>query len=74
MLKYIVKTYNINITNANLEIIIDMILPKSNKNRSFISNIVSDPISSLDVDKLDYISRDTYILGLNTKYRLFQII
>lgn len=73
LLKYIIKEYSINISNKNLEIIIDMINPKNIHNRSFISNIVADPITCLDVDKLDYISRDTYLLGLKSSIDYFRL-
>jgi deoxynucleoside triphosphate triphosphohydrolase SAMHD1 len=77
LLKYIVETYNINLTNQQVENISEMIHPSENNNeRSFIYSIVSNSINSLDVDKIDYIQRDILNLAIENGYnhsRLFKM-
>jgi HD superfamily phosphohydrolase len=66
ILNYISKTYNIDI---DLERIRMMIIPPKKstdniENKKFLFRIVSNPESGIDVDKFDYIARDTYNIGL----------
>lgn len=69
ILKYIVEKYKINITKKQLYIISELIHPKNmDLKPKFIYNIVSNPINGIDVDKFDYIKRDTYNIGLSYSY------
>ena len=69
ILELISKKYNINI---NLEKIYKMIIPKDTKN--FLYNIVCNNISGIDVDKFDYIARDTYFTGLDYSFDCRRIL
>ena len=65
ILDYISTKYNINI---DLDIIRKMIIPKKylskQDKKRFLFRIVCNPESGVDVDKFDYIARDTYNIGL----------
>ena len=69
ILELISNKYNINI---NLEKIYKMIIPKDTKH--FLYNIVCNNISGIDVDKFDYIARDTYFTGLDYSFNCSRIL
>ena len=72
ILRFICNKYNINI---NLKKINDIIIPPKN-NKHFIYSIVCNEISGIDVDKFDYIVRDTYFIGLEYSFdfnRIFKL-
>jgi len=60
----IVKKYNIGLTDNEINIIKKMIDPGPN-DTSFIYQIVANKMNGIDCDKLDYIVRDTYNIGLS---------
>jgi len=60
----IVKKYNIGLTDNEINIIKKMIDPGPN-DTSFIYQIVANKMNGIDCDKLDYIVRDTYNVGLS---------
>ena len=66
ILEYIVCNYQINITPLNLKRIQDLIYPNGNNelNKKFMYQIVANNTNGIDVDKFDYLKRDTYYLGL----------
>ena len=76
LLKYLVKEYNIELDEEDIDIIINMINPPKNGNKSYLYSIVSNSINSLDVDKIDYIQRDIKNLAIENGYnhsRLFKM-
>jgi len=54
--------------------IAELINPTNETPNNFIFQIVSNNINGLDVDKLDYICRDSFYLGLNTSFQFTRII
>lgn len=62
LLKHIVKKYKIKLSKIQVEKICEMIHPTI-KDKNFKQNIICNTYSSLDVDKLDYITRDMHYLG-----------
>ena len=74
ILDYISKTYNIDIDLDRIRLMIippkkstdniDDINNIDNKEKNYLFRIVSNPESGIDVDKFDYIVRDTYNIGL----------
>jgi len=80
ILRQIVQDYNIPLTTFQLDSICYLIDPKLEqdswlKNRSFLIDVISNAHDGLDVDKLDYLQRDPYYIGLTYKIdytRLFQ--
>lgn len=70
MFKKMIEDYNIPILNEELKIIIDMIQPPDDKKNNYLYQIIANKQCSIDVDKIDYIQRDSYHLGfgLNDRY------
>jgi HD superfamily phosphohydrolase len=72
--RHIIKKYKISITDDEIQIICDMIYPEINfydewpkefKVGKFILSIISNELNSLDVDKFDYLKRDSNKTGLS---------
>ena len=83
LLNYIVDKYNIALNSAQLKVIGDLINPKDAdyykwKQRyqvgKWIFQIVSNPVNSIDVDKFDYLIRDTQAVGLKFGFDYTRII
>lgn len=68
LLRYINTKYDVGLLEEQLEIICDMINP-TGKNNSFLYSIISNQLNSLDVDKIDYIQRDIYMVGLEYGFK-----
>lgn len=64
LFEHIIRKYNIGLTSNEIKMVKKMIDP-SEEDTSFIYQIVSNKRNGLDCDKLDYIVRDTYNLGLS---------
>ncbi|ARF12609.1 HD phosphohydrolase [Klosneuvirus KNV1] len=66
LIKHIIKNNEIlnqTINDAQIQFIFNLINP-SKQTKGFIYQIVSNSFNSIDVDKFDYIGRDTSLLGL----------
>ena len=72
LLKYIIDKYNILITDEQYNKIKKMIIPEETDN--FIYQIISNKKSGIDVDKMDYIIRDTYKTGFKFSIDINRII
>ncbi|KAI8889665.1 HD-domain/PDEase-like protein [Backusella circina FSU 941] len=73
MLEYLVDENNIDIDAESIHFIKDLIAgtPRSSsqsEEKKFLFDIVANKKNSVDVDKFDYIERDTYNLGLRSSY------
>ena len=68
--KQMVATHNIPLTENEVKKIIHMIDPPDILTKQFLYQIIANKISSIDVDKIDYIQRDSYHIGfgLSEKY------
>ena len=64
LFKEMVKKYTIALTVREVEKIIDMVDPKGYKQFLWQNQIIANKISQIDVDKIDYIRRDCYHLGM----------
>jgi HD superfamily phosphohydrolase len=65
ILKYLVHKYKIDLIENIVNDICDLINPSGNgKNKLFLYHIISNPKNGIDVDKFDYLKRDTFNLGL----------
>ena len=62
--KHIVKKYNIPLNNEEVQIIIDMVNPPKEKKYDAHYQIIANKINQIDVDKIDYIQRDCFHIGL----------
>lgn len=67
-----VKKYNLNLSESDVEIIKNLIDPKDKQH--YLYHIVSNNLNSLDTDKLDYLQRDTNSLGLSYSINSQRII
>ena len=83
LLEYIVKKYDIELNKDQLKVIGDLINPKESKYSKWkpkymigkwIFQIVSNPLNSIDVDKFDYLTRDTRAVGLKMGFEYSRII
>ena len=83
LLNHIVEKYNINLNKDQLKVIADLINPKDAKYTKWkskyqigewIMQIISNPINSIDVDKFDYLTRDTKAVGLKYNFNYKRII
>ena len=70
MIVRIIKAYDIPITDEEKQMIIDMIQPPDDKKENYLYQIIANKQCSIDVDKIDYIQRDSFHLGfgLNDRY------
>ena len=77
ILKRIIKNNTIlsEIIDDNLIIFMSNIInPDYNLHRDFVYQIVSNSLNSIDVDKFDYITRDSKMLGINTAFSFDKLI
>jgi HD superfamily phosphohydrolase len=68
LLRDIIETYNIGITEIEYIKICNMIDPPEHLQNSFMYQIVCNKVGSIDIDKIDYINRDAQTLGLPFSY------
>lgn len=83
ILKHIVSKYDIPLNKSQLTIICDLIDPKKAEYNKWeqqyqigkwIFQIISNPINSIDVDKFDYLIRDTQAVGLKFSFDFSRIL
>ena len=72
ILKYIIDKYNLGINTNEINFISKLINPKFeindynfNENREYLFEIINNERNGIDVDKFDYIKRDTLYCGLS---------
>ena len=72
---HIVQKYKINITPNDTNTIKELINPqKKNLTPRYLYHIVSNIDNGIDVDKFDYIKRDTYNIGLHYNFDYDRIL
>lgn len=83
LLHYIVEQYKVALDKDQLKVIGDLINPKNSeynkwkpkyKIGQWIFQIISNPLNSIDVDKFDYLTRDTMAVGLKIGFDFSRII
>jgi len=84
ILKHIINKYKIDITEEEYHFICNLIIPPSNYEKGiklynqhlgkWIFQIVANPINGIDVDKFDYLVRDSTICGIKTNFDFDRII
>jgi HD superfamily phosphohydrolase len=62
------------INNSELQFICDLINPNKKTHQGYIYQIVSNTLNSLDVDKFDYLNRDSTTLGINISFQADRLI
>jgi len=63
--KSMIDKYNIALSIEEINIIINMINPEGDKKYNYLYQIVANKVCSVDVDKMDYLQRDSYHLGFS---------
>ena len=63
--KNLVNNHKIQLSFEEINNICEMINPNEKNKNNFLYQIVANKICSVDVDKIDYIQRDSYHLGIN---------
>ena len=71
--EHIVDKYEIDISKEEIDFIKSLINPGENDN-GFLYQIVANKENGLDCDKFDYISRDTYNIGLSYSFDSSRLI
>ena len=61
--KNMVSKYNLDLTTEELEFICNIIEPPEHLKNNWLYQIVNNKINHIDVDKIDYIMRDSYHIG-----------
>ena len=77
LLNHIVEKYGLEISNDERKVIFSMINPNKHNlkdKRSFLYKIVNNKINGIDVDKFDYIKRDSFFLGMSFGFDCSRII
>ena len=62
--KIMVKKYKFQLSNNEVKIIINMVIPPNDRKRCWLYQIIANKECQIDVDKIDYIQRDCYHTGL----------
>ena len=73
LLEHMVEMYNIPITSSEIEQIKRYIHPLP-EDTGFMYQIVANMVNGIDVDKFDYLKRDSYNIGLEYSYDSSRII
>jgi len=85
LLKNIIKNQTITISDENYRMaefididafnfISELINPSESTPKNFVFQIISNSLNGLDVDKLDYLYRDSFYLGSGNPYDLSRVI
>ncbi|KAL8519031.1 hypothetical protein ACS0TY_010103 [Phlomoides rotata] len=80
MIDYIVDEHNIDIESESLKKVKEMIIasetgsPKSSKEKLFLYDIVANGRNGIDVDKFDYIVRDSRACGLGCNFQFQRVL
>lgn len=70
----IIKDTKLKLTENEKELIKDLVNPPLNKKDIWYYQIVCNNLNGIDIDKIDYIHRDSYHIGIHYKCNVFRIL
>jgi HD superfamily phosphohydrolase len=73
LFEHMVYKYNLKISKKEIKFIQNLINPRK-EDTGFLYQIISNSLNSIDLDKFDYITRDTYNIGLKYGFEYQRII
>ena len=78
LLRKIVNEYDVHLTDEELSFVETCIHPTKDdverSKKAFLLQVVSNPITGIDVDKFDYLKRDAHNLGLDSSFDASRIM
>ncbi len=72
LLRHIVSKYNIDIDNTTLETACELIHPVKHNLPMYMYQIIANDVDGVDVDKLDYLCRDSKHTGMKYQIDIFR--
>lgn len=75
LFRHMVSKYNLDFTQEEVNFICQLVIGNNTSNHpSYLFQIISNSVNGIDVDKLDYISRDSYFTGIKIGFEYQQIL
>ena len=74
LFRYMVKQYNINISQEGVDYICNVINPPVSHQHDFRFQFVNNEVNGVDTDKMDYICRDCMVFGIASNVNIERII
>ena len=74
MFQKMVESYNLELTPNEIETVIHMIEPPEHLKNNYLYQIIANKVCSIDVDKIDYIQRDSFHIGFGTSEKYERLL
>jgi len=72
--KKMIQTYSLDFSEEDMKFIIELIEPSSVNKNNWKYQIINNKFCSIDVDKIDYIRRDSYHLGFGINHTFERLL
>lgn len=74
MFEEMVKHYSLELTENEVKTIINMVEPPKDLKNNYMYQIIANKVCCIDVDKIDYIQRDSYHIGFGTSEKYERLL